>query len=207
MIFLNLELNIHFGLSTSHIINFQFLTFSEIQFWSQVFFFFGPWFEREERKWSDSSKKTGDFSVNGFFFMKKVYTRCFFPLNLHEMIYLNPKMFLVTGWLWVLKLIFGLLEVMICFTRCLEFFLCCFSGWKWVFLDLKQTSPISSYWRLLKSRQCKQFFQSIKGWTTCRPLFKKLFLTIRHMCVGYSRPACLSLIFFSNFITKYLVDY
>jgi hypothetical protein len=128
--------------------------------------------------------------------MEKVYTRCFFPLNLHEMIYLNPKMFLVTGWLWVLKLIFGLLEVMICFTRCLEFFLCCFSSWKWVFLGLKQTSPISSHWRLLKSRQCKQFFQSIKGWTTCRPLFKKLFLTIRHMCVGYSRLACLSLIFF-----------
>jgi hypothetical protein len=82
MIFLNLELNIHFGLSTSHIINFQFLTFSEIQFWSQVFFFFGPWFEREERKWSDSSKKTGDFSVNEFSFYGESLYKVFFSLKL-----------------------------------------------------------------------------------------------------------------------------
>jgi hypothetical protein len=42
-------------------------------------------------------KKIDDFSVNGFLLMEKVYKRCFFPLNLHEMIDLNPKMFLITG--------------------------------------------------------------------------------------------------------------
>jgi hypothetical protein len=92
MIFLNLRLNKQFGLPTFHIINFQSLIICEIQIWSQTLFFLflGSWFEREERKWLDSdglesksrlrsipATKTGDFGVNRFLLMGRVYLRCF----------------------------------------------------------------------------------------------------------------------------------
>ena len=39
MVFLNLRLNVHFCPSTSQIINFQYLTIYESQFWCQTLFF------------------------------------------------------------------------------------------------------------------------------------------------------------------------
>ena len=84
VVFLNLELNIHFDPQTFQIINFQSLKNHDIQFWSQALFtlFFGPWFEREEIKWSNSGgkkkkvlvetdfdHKKSNFSVNDFILM------------------------------------------------------------------------------------------------------------------------------------------
>jgi uncharacterized membrane protein len=60
------------------------------------------------------------------------------------MIDLNLKRILVLGWLWVLELIFLLLEDMNEFYKVFRMFF--FSrlkyGWKWVFLSLKQINPI-----------------------------------------------------------------
>jgi hypothetical protein len=59
-----------------------------------------------------------DFDINGFLLMKIVYCRWFFVWNS----IFEPKVFLVLGWLWVLKSIFGLLKYMNIFYKVFKVF-------------------------------------------------------------------------------------
>jgi hypothetical protein len=135
---------------TFQTINFQSLIIYEIQFWSQNLFslFFGSWFEREKRKWLDSSGKER-VSVETDFIHENRWFRCqwvpmdgkslfkvFFPLNLLEIVDLNLKRILISSWLGVLEPNFGLLEVMDIFYKVFKVF----------FFKVKIWLKMSFYW-------------------------------------------------------------
>jgi hypothetical protein len=105
MVFPSLGIIIYFGPLTFQSIKFQSLTIIEIQ--TSFFYFVVP--NLRKKKWLDfngrekksrfkpiSARKTNDFGVIEFFLIGRVYQGVP-PLNLHEMVYLNPKRILVLG--------------------------------------------------------------------------------------------------------------
>jgi len=126
MVFLNLRLNVHFCPSTSQIINFQYLTIYESQFWCQTLFFlfFVSSLGDERENGLILIIKRESLGWNRFWPWKRVVWcqwvpsnekylhNVFFPLNLSEMVDLNSKSFFVSSWLWVLEPISRLLKNM-----------------------------------------------------------------------------------------------
>jgi len=99
--------------------------------------------EREFRLRPILAIKMDDFGLMDSFWWVKFRQCVVFFLNLHEMVDLNPKRILISGWLWVLEIIFELLEAMNIFYKMLRMFFWFFQVkicLKWVSFGLKQTS-------------------------------------------------------------------